>query len=500
MDSTPVLSRSGRVLKKSVKLMDLEDTQVKVVTPKPVPLVRQGSPQKSVVSSLITPDSSLANANSSNSSNLKVKLSFSSGDFKVQPNVKETVSQPVMNKLNLSSSKLTIVPSQVVTSSPAPSNVPVKIPIHVVKTSQGSSLILKIKPDEDGSKANPINLDDSGSPVKRVKVEQSSNGIVSQQVRSTPIISVVTTGPQAPSPIIRVGQKLYSSEAYSSSTPKQSIPSSNIARSIQEQRRINLSNKLRQQSSSPTPARTIRTSTPSVPFQSQFRTTFDETDDKKPKKPSISAYVLWCKETRNDYQRTYPELNFIDLSRKMGEIWHSLPNNEKNSWFKKAAMMTKHGASFANVGSDFDTLYMEDEMKPKLISGALTKPITVDTVKTYGETFVADKNKMGVCKEALYEGVVHKVGMELIDIQAHLNVLGDSLMSIGSFLQRGIKYNSEIDYDTPDALSTLLDTALVAMTSLSCLSLAVPQIALPRESLEKNLDAASYLMPPSELV
>src|SRR5699024_1752113 len=104
-----------------------------------------------------------------------------------------------------------------------------------------------------------------------------------------------------------------------------------------------------------------------------------------------------------------------------------------------------------------------------------------DTSLTFDENFAKGDN------EANIDGEMHQIGTDLIDAQAYLSILGDSLMTIGSYLQRGIKYNSDIEYSPTAALSTLLDTALVALGSLTCLTLSVSQISPDKDKMERTL-------------
>src|SRR5699024_8718598 len=137
--------------------------------------------------------------------------------------------------------------------------------------------------------------------------------------------------------------------------------------------------------------------------------------------------------------------------------------------------------------------WISDDLKPKTVSSKQTLPITTETLEMFDENF-GNNEQIGVIGTE-----AHPVGTELIDVQAYLNILGDSLETIGSYLQRGVKYNSEIDYSQSTALSTLLDTALVAMGTLSCLTRAVPKIAPSKETMARTMEDVTYFMPPTNL-
>lgn len=259
------------------------------------------------------------------------------------------------------------------------------------------------------------------------------------------------------------------------STSKKNIfHAGTVFRSIQEQRRANQARRLQEQALQKSPVRTVQVYKHSV-------------HDKR-KKPS--AYVLWCKENRTDIQTNYPTLSFIDLSKKMGEIWHKLPQNEKEKWFSMANSISK-GA----IGSPYNNLQtLDEDFKPKVISGKKTRPITFDMTRDLLGDFELNENN-----ECVIDGETHKIDIKPIDIQAYLNVLGDSLINIGKYLERGIKYESEINYTQEDAISTLLDTLLITISSLIALTSTLPCMEGNKDKYRKLMDNVSILMPPSNL-
>lgn len=199
--------------------------------------------------------------------------------------------------------------------------------------------------------------------------------------------------------------------------------------------------------------------------------------------------------------RTYPELDFASLSKKMGEIWHQLPQNEKATWFSKAKMIAEHGPSIVNdPTNECDSIYkldhLDESMIPKVITDRTTMPITIDTVNLFEENFpaaIGDNDDVGV-----FEGDQHKIGLEFADLEAYLHILGDSLMSIGSYLSRGVRYNSDIEYRPEAAMSTLLDTALVACASLTVLANKVPALQMDQARMKRLMDGVTYFMPPND--
>ncbi|OTF69681.1 HMG domain containing protein, partial [Euroglyphus maynei] len=352
-----------------------------------------------------------------------------------------------------------------------------------------TSDVKRIKPNEPSEQAKSA-IHHNQSPVVRIIANQQQQQPSPQQpFKSTfsPITDRTTMNQD----------KMFKS--FVSSTPKiNTIIASRqiLPRSIQEQRRINQANRARlqmqQQQQLKDEFRQKQLDSANNKQQSDTSTNNTNNNNeeivKTPKKPGISAYVLWCKENRSHIQSNYPELGFCDLSKKMGGIWHTLPKMEKDKWTRKAQLMTKYGTGF-NMGAIYE--YDDEDLKPEIVLDSLTLPITKTLDKTYGENFINTETSS-------IEGEKHHIGTELIDAQSYLSILGDSLMTISSYIQRGIKYNSEIDYCPMAAVSTLLDTALVSMSTLASIALSLPNNSVDRKMAKKSIENTTYFMPPSE--
>lgn len=58
----------------------------------------------------------------------------------------------------------------------------------------------------------------------------------------------------------------------------------------------------------------------------------DEKED-KPKRP-VSPYIRFCSEKRDEVKSSYPDLKPVDVTRKLGEMWRSL-NEQEQAEYKK---------------------------------------------------------------------------------------------------------------------------------------------------------------------
>lgn len=556
-DTPTTTSRSGRVVKKSIKLLEMDETR---------PATGRTSKAGPIASPLIAPNSGLATKDGQ--PNLKVRLSFQSGDFKVQPKFKEeTINDSigesmgrttinlsgeqgtsganngtiqVVNNVSSSASPVKVVNIQTENIPKANVNEPNTIVTNnncngqLITTSASNNSKIIVNNHTDSPPANKktkfevVKLERTPSSINNkqkltiLQVPKSLQLINSSQA-SIPPSSLVTTLPPFSSStltptIIKPRSFMVNSGSNSFTTTLQQqsktlVPTGAIARSIQEQKRINQANRARLVSMvqpTPPPPRHVNyhhpTPTPAPPkaIAKRRSNNYSSTGEKKDKRPSVSAYVLWCKDSRRVMHRTYPELDFASLSKKMGEIWHQLPQNEKATWFSKAKMIAEHGPSIVNdPTNECDSIYkldhLDESMIPKVITDRITMPITVDTVNLYEENFSeTSDNKDGTVK-VIYEGEQHTIGLEFADLEAYFNILGDSLMSIGSYLKRGVRYNSDIEYRPEAAMTTLLDTALVACASLTVLANKVPDLQMDQNKMKQLMDGVSYFMPPNDL-
>lgn len=513
METTPAISRSGRVLKKSAKLLEME-TETIGKSP------RQSGPKPGKIS-IIGNDlnTTLSNDNIIKNvapNNIRLKLNLSNHNQQlVQPSKITVVAEPIPITNNQAIiTTTTTTPIQIrpnvisaAKSSPTIGSLIFRVNNNSIKRPHENTFstadVKRIKPNEPEEKTKSpiqhnihIQSKDNQSPVVRIIANQQQS-LPQQQQQQQQTLFKSTLSPISDKTTMNQ-DRLLNHKSFTTSTPKiNTIIASRqiLPRSIQEQRRINQANRARlqmqQQQQLKDELRQKQLDSANIKQQqteNHHNNNNNEETIKTVKKPAVSAYVLWCKENRSHIQSNYPELDFCNLSKKMGGIWHTLPKMEKDKWIRKAQLMTKYGIGF-NMGAIYD--YDDEDLKPEIVLGSLTLPITKTLDKTYGENFINTET-------STIEGEKHYIGTELIDAQSYLSILGDSLMTISSYIQRGIKYNSEIRYCPMAAASTLLDTALVSMSTLASITLSLPNVSVNRKMAKKTIENATYFMPPSE--
>ncbi|XP_072550319.1 HMG domain-containing protein 4a isoform X2 [Salminus brasiliensis] len=200
----------------------------------------------------------------------------------------------------------------------------------------------------------------------------------------------------------------------------------------------------------------------------------DKHDKDKPKKKSMTAYQVFCKEYRLNINAEQPGLVFGELSKKLAEIWKQLPEKEKQVWKQKAQYLQhkQNKAEATTIRQKSSLLDNKSKMTNKATLGSgLTSP---------------GRSSLGMALSP-----VRVPEVDPIDAAAHLQLLGESLSLIGHRLQE-----TEGMVAVSGSLSVLLDSILCALGPLTCLTAQVPQLnGCPRSVLSNTLDNIAYIMP-----
>ncbi|XP_023703916.2 HMG box-containing protein 4 [Cryptotermes secundus] len=242
-------------------------------------------------------------------------------------------------------------------------------------------------------------------------------------------------------------------------------------------------------------------------------------------KTRFTAYMLWAKDIRQEILRVNPEMDFATMSKRLGELWATVPTNEKYNWKRRAkrlAVKGTPGSTVTNIPSMEAGKYKTPASKSKFINkhggrgqqqqragvsagraaagsekqqqqaGQMaTSPVGNATVSP--QTPADSKpGKTGLVTEPVVGPGLYKViGTQPVDVAAHLKLLGESLTIIGERLKE-----HEGQIAVSGSLSVLLDSLLCALGPLMCLTQQVPETnGCPQELLNKILDNIAYFMP-----
>ncbi|XP_054714437.1 HMG domain-containing protein 4-like [Uloborus diversus] len=191
----------------------------------------------------------------------------------------------------------------------------------------------------------------------------------------------------------------------------------------------------------------------------------------KPTKPAgkskpLTAYMLWCSENRKRIASTMGNIGFGNIGKKMGEAWQALPDKEKMAWRRKAKRLAlKNSGGLISTGPT---------------NGSSPKG-TARSVSSSGDEI--SSRSMSESSGSL--------GTAAIDAAAYLKLLGDSLSVIG---QRLTEHEGQLAVS--GIFSVLLDTILCVVGPLLCLTSESPVLnSCPPETFAKTLDSIAYFMP-----
>lgn len=225
--------------------------------------------------------------------------------------------------------------------------------------------------------------------------------------------------------------------------------------------------------------------------------------DRKQKLSKITAYTLFARENRSRIQQSYPQLDFANISKRLGEIWQALPQREKMQWKRKAAKQK----SLNTVPVSAQVVVRPPVKLGRPTNAERAAAGKFVSVRHNPANSINNRNKQLAAQlrvnlhsktELMSDSQITNYLFEPsktittspIDVASCFKILGDSFNAIGMKLN-----NSEATLSEGDALDLLLDSAVCAMSPLVCLtSLIQPQLG--NEQVHRGLlDNVAFLMP-----
>ncbi|XP_015115133.1 HMG box-containing protein 4 isoform X2 [Diachasma alloeum] len=211
-------------------------------------------------------------------------------------------------------------------------------------------------------------------------------------------------------------------------------------------------------------------------------------------KTRFTAYMLWSKAIRQELTEKCPYMDFAAISKRLGELWSTVPNVEKYNWRRRAKRMRDEcmwktpapspKKKFINkIGNGKE---MRGPPPPKKIQIVLQKPSHMVPMSSPSR---AVKNLVN--EPIVGTGMYKVIGTQPVDVAAHLKLLGESLTIIGERLK---EHDGQIAVS--GSLSVLLDSLLCALGPLMCLTQQIPETDVVRpEIFAEMLDNIAYVMP-----
>ncbi|KAL7294399.1 hypothetical protein TKK_0012402 [Trichogramma kaykai] len=205
-------------------------------------------------------------------------------------------------------------------------------------------------------------------------------------------------------------------------------------------------------------------------------------------KTRYTAYMLWSKETRQKLLQEYPSMDFTAISKRLGELWATVPNSEKYNWSNRAKRLSEKNQilptkKFISKTTPVKSpLSNSSKRKSEHTQISPLKQIPIDDIIKSRDVI---KDPMRDVK------IFRAIELEPIDVAAYLKLLGESLTMIGERLK---EHNGQITVS--GSLSVLLDSLLCALGSLVCLTQQVPATRHENSlSFTKTLENIAYIMP-----
>ncbi|XP_077282317.1 uncharacterized protein LOC143908480 isoform X5 [Temnothorax americanus] len=230
-----------------------------------------------------------------------------------------------------------------------------------------------------------------------------------------------------------------------------------------------------------------------------------KTQRKDKGKTRFTAYMLWAKKVRPELLEQDPYMDFAAVSKRLGELWATVPHLEKYNWRRRAKRLAAKPHSLSPSKDEPVWKMPLPASRKKFINkignGKETKPASAKKTIQLGVPSVVGNvpvsppsnrtSKDLVNEPVIGTGMYKVVGTQPIDVAAHLKLLGESLTIIGERLK---EHDGQIAVS--GSLSVLLDSLLCALGPLICLTQQLPETngAKP-ETLSQMLDNIAYLMP-----
>ncbi|XP_011881389.1 PREDICTED: HMG box-containing protein 4 isoform X5 [Vollenhovia emeryi] len=230
-----------------------------------------------------------------------------------------------------------------------------------------------------------------------------------------------------------------------------------------------------------------------------------KTQRKDKGKTRFTAYMLWAKKIRQELLEQSPYMDFAAISKRLGELWATVPHLEKYNWRRRAKRLAAKPHSLPASKDEPVWKMPPPASRKKFINkignGKETKPASTKKTIQLGVPSVVGNvavspptnrvNKDAINEPVIGTGMYKVVGTQPIDVAAHLKLLGESLTIIGERLK---EHDGQIAVS--GSLSVLLDSLLCALGPLICLTQQLPETngAKP-ETLSQMLDNIAYLMP-----
>ncbi|XP_015786030.1 uncharacterized protein LOC107363326 [Tetranychus urticae] len=481
---TAGISRSGRIRKKSAKVIEMEETEKTVESvdkPKPartpIGITNNGvTPKKTFIERDLT--------NSLSSKRLKIKIPPINDNFKdtvmmegddddiADENIDDTDYDGLNMSPTINSTSPPINSGTALGVLPVTTVIPSSTPLPAIST------LAAKKHDKSPKKSTSSDTSFSELAIKPIKIsrkmvenDSAANKLFEQITSGQPHIDHRRKGFRRKFKYGIVGNVDFGSDDNDSDEASLVIandPQDSLASAMAHV------NKMKTPKAEPVPeVEEKEEKKPKRQTKAKLKTPLEgKTPEKKKRGPLITAYTLFARENRSKIAQSNPHLDFAGVSKRLGEVWQTLPNKEKMQWKRKAAKMAQNMHRASDPISSLPSKSTSSHSKSSIIS-KLSSTVTPKYSTKSQESTSTRKNDGGY-----------------VDVACHLKLIGDSLTNIGQRL------NDRPGLASSVSLSVLLDSTICAMGSLVGLTRLVEHSnGCPKEVHDKLMDNISFIMP-----
>ena len=465
------ISRCGRVRKKTAKLMEMEESE----SPAPPPATADRQATRSPALSS-TPQSSRLSSKKRPS---KIKITI--GGEEIVSDRSQVLEESIVTVLEPFDCEDVAACEDLPVTVPAPPVEPVKV-VPALKIRLNSSRPLV--PQEDGPHSNTHPVKRKGDETTREASERKQARKSSGHRSSTPQPLVATHNNHQPD--------LLPSNSNSVSNHSSDLAALGDAAGEELQPTLTPKSKGRKGSSSGSSNK--KKADKSV--EKKAKTSPESTVIKR---PSVTAYTLWCKENRPKVQQANLNMDFAGVSKALGEIWQGLSNNEKLQWRLKAekikngpVLMRDTGPPVTEAASARPPAAYHSSPVAAVRPQATQQHQSVKAAAVAVSKATPAAGKARASKPVTGLPTWQTTGrVAPVDVASYLRILGESLSTIGRRL-------ADTRPQAADArtLAPLMDATVCALAPLLALTTLDPRLdGCDRETHCRTLDNLSYIMP-----
>jgi len=213
---------------------------------------------------------------------------------------------------------------------------------------------------------------------------------------------------------------------------------------------------------------------------------------KNNQKGKQSGYMLWASKMRSQVTTQFPGLAFLEVSKKLGELWKRIPDKEKQMWKYTSEKMA------SKLQKKQSTAKNRRQGSKMIATGAKKKIVPPKPAKVPKQMLMPlssgppHKDPEEMMQKEL--GRLPLPSVEPIDAAAYMHMVGESLTNLGVKLKQMKRIKAE---DVDNYIPMMLDSFMCTVVPLVTLTNQVPQLqnSTSDEVYSETLANLSHFIP-----